>query len=734
MISVGTMVILCAIGLTGVAGSSSSEPAKLTLENERLGLEFDREAGSLLAIRNQLTEETIHVAGDTIAVETEEFSVAQGECQVALKEVSSERIAFVLTHPRLTAEVTWSLHAGDGFAEKQVTVVFSDAVRWTRMLVGRPSLGLADLEMVTYRYPSFQRIESTPIHQRKKTWKRPPDTEPLKTYFGRTARGGLFTGLELPFDSSSRNGTTVELSFAPSLHVKAGERVACEPAYFGVYRREARDTRAADWRPSEETTADDARLRNAAGASASAVLPLPSESAAMVAMTSAILGPPRHGLKAFACGWHCQMEHARYTPESLEADLKALSLLQECGLDGVTDSHPWGGETEKMSQLREGDAYELGPEVRRFLARARQLGLTVTQWPTMNNTRPWGGGEPGRPFRSDRPEWLRGVPGEAYTGDDVERFRQQRANCLACEPFFDWLLGIQRQALATGAYGSWGMDGDFWGSGAYFHTTIPVTCISEGHQHLPPDSNYACQRALNRLTAEVRRAYPDIYVVTYRPAMDLGVWSNRQVDACFTLIETGSGASNLDAGDEIRTASRIRVHHHFFPHTLDWPLLFPSYAGDNKSPLPWPHEHLDYILLSALSSSPNLLFYLPARTGIPSEDRAEIRRWLDWGRKHEAFLKVRRDLFDWPAADRVDGSAHILNDRGFVFLFNPGPTPRTTTFVLSEEIGLTQSGRFLVDQEYPEGAGQAQVAFGERVRWEVPAESVLVLRIQPVQD
>jgi hypothetical protein len=255
-----------------------------------------------------------------------------------------------------------------------------------------------------------------------------------------------------------------------------------------------------------------------------------------------------------------------------------------------------------------------------------------------------------------------------------------------------------------------------------------VTCTAENHRHLPPDSNYACQRALDRMIAEVRRSHPGIYIVMCRPPMDLGVWSNRNVDACFTLIETGSGNSNLAAGDEIRIASRIRVQHHFFPHTLDWPLLFPSYAGGGNRP--WPRGHLDYILLSAMSSSPNLLLYLPARTGIPGEDQAEIRKWLDWGRKNEAFLKVRRDLFDWPAPGRIDGSAHVVGDRGLVFLFNPSRESRPIQFSLTKsEIGLAGTGRYAVSQEHPPGGTARQFDAGAAVTWDVPAESAVVLRL-----
>jgi hypothetical protein len=437
---------------------------------------------------------------------------------------------------------------------------------------------------------------------------------------------------------------------------------------------------------------------------------------------------------AFACAWHCQMEHDAYdSDEKLEGELRSLEFLASCGLDGVSDSHPWGGESVKMAALREGDRYELDGRVRRFLDRARELGLKVTQWPTMNNSHPWRAY--GEPFRMDRPEWLRGVEGEAHRTRDTNAFRRRQANCLACAPFYEWLQRIIiEDALGAGLYDSWAMDGDFWGTGAYYHNILPVTCLSEGHDHLPGDANYACQRRLEQLTAEVRRHHPGMYIFMCRPAMDLGVWAQRNVDACFTLLESGTAGCNIAAGNEVRTASRIRVHHHFFPHWLDQALLFPSFANPKNVPV-WPSAHIDYLMLSGLSCSPNLLLYLPTQTGIPDADRAEIRKWLDWGRANTEYLRVRRDLFDWPGKGRVDGSAHLRGDHGLIFLFNAETADQSGQFALTgESTGFAGTSAVVIVQEYPPSDRQEVCQPGAVVKWPVPARTAVVLRLTPRRD
>jgi hypothetical protein len=119
---------------------------------------------------------------------------------------------------------------------------------------------------------------------------------------------------------------------------------------------------------------------------------------------------------------------------------------------------------------------------------------------------------------------------------------------------------------------------------------------------------------------------------------------------------------------------------------------------------------------------------------MPDADKAELRKWLDWGRKNLAYLQVRKDLPDWPAPGKVDGSAHIVGNSGVVFLFNPNKTPLPGEFALTEEsVGLKGEGTFSIAQEHP-APGRTQTArAGETIRWEVRAQTAVVLRIQKAE-
>ena len=215
--------------------------------------------------------------------------------------------------------------------------------------------------------------------------------------------------------------------------------------------------------------------------------------------------------------------------------------------------------------------------------------------------------------------------------------------------------------------------------------------------------------------------------------MDLGIWSLRNADACFTLVEDGTPPDNLVGGDTIRNWSRIRRARDFLPHYLDQPLLFPTRCTMANKPSTWRSDNLEYILLSALSSSPNQLLYFPTKSGIPAKDKAVLRHWFDWGRKNIEYLKVRKDLPDWPTPGKVDGSAHIVGDRGLIFLFNPNPTAMQGAFALTDEsIGLKGQGNFKISQEYPVVDREVTNTFGRTIDWQVPAKTAVVLRVRPI--
>src|SRR5579875_850505 len=663
------------------------------LENDNLRVVFDGSTGLLAAIQNKLTQEEMAVHGQGFAVIASEFKLTPQNCRLeSLEKKSQSLVQASYRRDGRTVVTSYTLGPKDHFFEARLSVTSPGPYRLRTLVVNKLSLSGAPLKY--FRYPYQKNV----------------------VYFGRSAKGGIFLGLELPFDASSLDEShTVHLAYHPSVKVGANERIDSEAMFFGVYQRSSLDLYDSDQ-------------------------PLASESDAMVRMTSELLGPPRHGLVPMACGWWCEMEHQAFqTDVQVMADMRSIDFLAECGVDWVTDSHPWSGEIDKMNMLGQHDRYAPGPLVVKLLEYARQKNVKIVFWPTMNNTDPWWA-EKGRPFRQDRPDWLMFPPGHekrfGYTfATGYFITESENGNCLANQPFFDWLMGLEMDAMRTNYFPGWVMDGDFFGGGG---VVLPVNCQSDQHDHLPGDSNYACERSLVRMMRRVRQAFPNCFMGPMcRPAMDLGVWSNRDADSVFTLDEFArpeplpglSGQPlNVIMGDKARSWSRVRVHRDFFPHYMDQPLVFA--APKSMHGPEWTSEKIDYVMLSVLSSSPNQLFYLPTKAGIPARDKAEIRKWLDWGRNNIPYLRVRKDLPDLPGIGMVDGSAHIISDHGLIFLFNPNAKPVTGRFRLDmDSIGLTSGTRFEIKQVYPASATIAQRKYGDEVAWAVPSYSASVISI-----
>jgi len=221
----------------------------------------------------------------------------------------------------------------------------------------------------------------------------------------------------------------------------------------------------------------------------------------------------------------------------------------------------------------------------------------------------------GRPFLQEKKEWLmypekRSMKGTMLSGVEHSSNNVQ-GNCIANRPFREWINRLSLDGMRTGYFASWTMDGDFFGAGGF---VLPVDCPSGDHDHLPGDATWACERALTELISNVRAAMPQTYIQAGRPPMDLGVFYQRNLDAVFTIDELAQPAPlpglkdqpvNVMLGDKIRKWSRVRVHHHFFPHYIDWPQVFVGPKSIGKWGSDWPSEAIDYLMLSGMSCSPN---------------------------------------------------------------------------------------------------------------------------------
>ena len=166
-----------------------------------MALQFDVATGTLAALVNKQTGETYRVSDDEFYIDAIEFQAGLADMAFRSVERTKHRVKACYEHELLTVEVEYWLEPGQHFVQKRLAITSREPYRLKRLVVSRPEFSAPRLRMVPYRY------------------------QKNVTYFGRTPRGGFFTGVELPFDDSSLDGQRVTLAYRPSLKVAARERI-----------------------------------------------------------------------------------------------------------------------------------------------------------------------------------------------------------------------------------------------------------------------------------------------------------------------------------------------------------------------------------------------------------------------------------------------------------------------------------------------------------------------------
>jgi hypothetical protein len=164
-------------------------------------------------------------------------------------------------------------------------------------------------------------------------------------------------------------------------------------------------------------------------------------------------------------------------------------------------------------------------------------------------------------------------------------------------------------------------------------------------------------------------------------------------------------------------------------------------------PRDWDYLGYRYSFLSSIATAGwnNVVDMIPARD--PEEarhfstgDKEWIRNWLEWTVKNKEYLRHTRTILQQPALGNVDGTAAIVGDRGYLFLFNPNYRQLPADFVLDDTIGLTGGQTYLLKEIYP-FAGRAYGKpncgvwhRGDRVHLILDGTSATVLELAPATN
>lgn len=278
-------------------------------------------------------------------------------------------------------------------------------------------------------------------------------------------------------------------------------------------------------------------------------------------------------------------------------------------------------------------------------------------------------------------------------------------------------------------------------------------------------SKYAQWFGARRILEELRRRVPDIVIDGRQQYMNFGPWTwlagsyphptltDEQPESFLAFPDLHT--DRVSANRQRFAAWKYRVERFTPPEIMPGYITHQTERTDEKNvmrrdrfrPRDWDVLGWKYSLLSSVGTAPfnHTISYIPARDeaefkAFSAADKAFFRRWLDWTDTNAEVLRHLKPIIGPPMIGRVDGTAAINADRGFVFVFNPNYRRMDGTFTLDESIGLSAGAagkRFLIKELHPhEGRLIGKPAsgvwsYGDAVRIDMPATEAVVLEITP---
>lgn len=367
------------------------------------------------------------------------------------------------------------------------------------------------------------------------------------------------------------------------------------------------------------------------------------------------------------------------------------------------------------------------PTIRELLdyAKGRRLGIMAYVYPTLG-------------FKQN-PEWTAWCKGETggYRGVDT-----------GIRSFQDWFVDLLvKFQKATGITGY-----------CFDHWWIAYT-------EKEATSQYAQWYGCRRILEELRRRLPDIVIDGRQQYHWFGPWTwlaGSYPHPMMSDEQPGSYENFPDLHFDRVSAARQRFAAWMFRNEQFTPNeILPGFMthqsernnakGQNVRDeyfhvRDWDLLGWRYSVIASIGTAPfwHVVNYIPSRDPdefrlFPAGDQRWFRKWFDWTDRNMATLRKMRTIIGPPTLGRIDGTAAIDGDRGFIFLFNPNYRLMTAEFTLDESIGVTKGDRFVLRELYPvEGRLHAAPggtwAKGEPVRMPIKGPEARVLELVPADE
>jgi len=643
--------------------SAIAAPRQITLRSAGIAISIDSESGRLKTVRNLQTGESHAVAEDTFRLDTDRGPIQLSDAKLKLTSSKRDSCTFTGEASGITLTRTYALRPDRSYFDRKTSIknvldtpVVVKTVADCCLTFAKP------FDSVVYHDDNMEGAPESGLVYHTSI-----------NVFLRAGSGGLFAGIKYPYFKPTMADDRVGLSYETNYRLKPGEALDLPDMFCGAYKKTGFTCRKAlHWTPriiatgQEEMDWGEVRAMQKLMADY-----LPEEPTAFSDRYYLLLNVwwANRNLQG-AIG---EKEAAAYC--DLIDQIKRSKCIEPL-LAGAPVWMGWTGFLEPCSAIDAiGDdaVFPTNPAIDKVLDYAKSSGVSMGGFcePTAEC----------RHHRSDRPDWDVAYPADVK---DLRPPWHRIGKCHANSEYEDWFYRLLCSAIDECDCRLWAWD--------YAWMRYPCLCVAANHGHEPGNCEFQQFRNVTGVVQKLRQRYPRIHLSTFWAVKEAGPWALRGTNYTENAYENASPSPpGMSPGDDLR-------FQHWYNHNYRF---LPTYMNLAQIYFRQPNGHI-YSILSALSASTGATLndWIPFKTE-KEADRVfgSLRKWTAWATRNQSFLKDRIDLFGQPCRqDGIDGTAHIIGDKGFVFVFNPWPDKHWGSITLDEMIGLTKGARLALDE------------------------------------
>jgi hypothetical protein len=671
---------------------------------------------------------TFHFKTDRFRLEITQKPIDGAALRAVAVKAEASKLTYTFNTEPYKIDVVYELRAGWRFVSKQVLVsglqASSISVNWVEPLQFELAEGISDLYVQNSRYQKIIASGAAGLNGPLADHDPGLDESGMNSYVAflrMEGMRGLFTLLQNPFFECDRAGQVFSLRYAPEMEWQnAWGPFPCDRACLGPYRLSGRKIPkdpVPEWQlaTSVRDGQDEAEV-----------------DAVTECVRAFLIAPPQKSVRMH-CGWYendYQIDISN--SDGREEYKRIIDAAAAIGCDHLTfaprntgvsaqdqsiDSWKWEyvlwltlGQKIRSGEWRV-DRDPIPDSIQQMLdyARSKNVKLIAYVYPDL-----------------------------AFSQSKVWLTPDGKHASLADRSLQDWLIAtmvaFQRKT----------------GLGGYFFDYVYLS--------FPGASRYSQWFGWRRVQEALRRAAPGIVISGGAYHGFYGPWTHMAGNWPWPMFGDEQPESHANfrdlhfarvEADRMRYITFLYRNYEYYPTEALPGFISHQQPRAAEPKTGWRTRNFDYLgwkysVISSLGYAGinHVIAMLPARDieefrHFSAADQAWLTKWLEWSDANLSTLRRTRLILGEPALGKADGSAAIVGDHGYIFLYNPNGRKVEVSFNLDSFIGLDRQGRFTLRELYPlEGRlwgkpGAGMWTTGDRVTATLDGTSATVLSLAP---